>query len=133
MSIDATAVITDGITEILAVICIFGLPIGLGMYMGIKNNRNKHIERMELIKQGIVPPDSKSKPTPNRYRSLRNGLLLTGIGLGLAIGLIITQALNMTENKSIIITACTLLFAGIAYTVFYILTGNDDKVDNDIE
>jgi hypothetical protein len=44
----------DNIVAALAIICIFGLPIGAWIFFRFL----RFIERMEMIKRGIVPPDA---------------------------------------------------------------------------
>jgi len=109
---------------IIAILSSVALPIGFGMYLGLMNIRTKHRENIELIKQGIVPPP-KSSPTPNKYRSLRNGFLCLGIGLGLIVGWLISENLNVgMESPSIMIItgAPVLIFLGLAYVLFFLVT-----------
>lgn len=115
--------IEDGLVPIIAILSTIALPIGFGMYLGLVSMRTKNKENMELIKQGIVPPP-QSKPTPNRYRSLRNGFLCIGIALGLIIGNIAETYLNL--DGTYIIAASVLLFLGLAYVLFYFVTKDKD-------
>ena len=131
-NVTVAAEIIDQLTGIIAILSAVALPIGLGMYIAIKGLMARHKERMELIKQGIVPNDAK--PTPNRYRSLRNGFLCMGIALGVIVGLIARSFLQMGEdNDFLIIGAPILLFLGIAYTAFFMLTKDKKGFDDDIE
>lgn len=119
-----TEVITM-LIPIVAILSCVALPIGLGMYMGIVSGRAKHKENMELIKQGIVPPPEK-KSTPNKYRSLRNGFLCIGIGLGLFGGMFGLRLDLNNDQDFFILAGMVLLFLGIAYTLFYFVTRNKD-------
>lgn len=115
--------IEDGLIPIIAILSVVALPIGFGMYLALVGIRSRNKENMELIKQGIVPPP-QSKPTPNRYRSLRNGFLCVGIALGLIIGNIAETYLALQERYTM--AACVLLFLGLAYILFYFVTKDKD-------
>lgn len=124
--------IIDELTGIIAILSAVALPIGLGMYIAIKSIASRHKERMEMIKQGIVPNDTKA--TPNRYRSLRNGFLCIGIALGIIVGFIVTYSLQISGNKEfLVVGASILLFLGIAYTSFFVMTKDKKGFDDDIE
>nr|WP_317174762.1 MULTISPECIES: DUF6249 domain-containing protein [Dysgonomonas] len=103
------------------------------MFLGLKSIASKHKERMELIKQGIIPPD-QTKPTPNKYRSLRNGILCVGIALGLIIALIISRVMELGEDEAFwVVASGILLFLGLAYVTFYILVKDKKEFDDDAE
>lgn len=125
--------ILDSLIPIIAILSAVALPIALGVFLGIKVLAARHKERMELIKQGIMPAE-QSKPTPNKYRSLRNGILCIGIALGLITSLIICQAMELSEDVGFLVVASgILLFLGIAYVVFYMLVNKDKEIDDSIE
>jgi|SRR5699024_1877683 len=118
---------------IIAILSSIALPIGLGMYIVIRSVNVKHKERMELIKQGIVPPE-KSKPVPNKYRSLRNGILLAGIALGLIISLAISYQLKLSEDEAFwVVASGVLLFLGLGYLIFYLLMRNKNEFDEELD
>ncbi|SBW01554.1 DUF6249 domain-containing protein [uncultured Dysgonomonas sp.] len=121
------------IIPIVAILSSVALPIGFGMFLGLKSIASKHKERMELIKQGIIPPD-QTKPTPNKYRSLRNGILCVGIALGLIIALIISRVMELGEDEAFwVVASGILLFLGIAYVTFYALVKDKKEFDDDAE
>lgn len=123
----------DELTGIIAILCAIGLPVGFGMYLALVAIRSKHKEKMELIKQGIVPA-GQSKPTPNKYRTLRNGFLCIGIALGVIIGLLVSEYTTMGENNEyFVIGGSVLLFLGIAYVAFYLIVKDKKDIDSDIE
>ncbi|WP_051697617.1 DUF6249 domain-containing protein [Prevotella sp. 10(H)] len=118
---------------IVAIICSVALPIAFGMYLGLKSINAKHSERMELIRQGIIPPE-KTKPTPNKYRSLRNGILCIGIAIGFIVALIIARVMDLGADEAFwVIGAGVLLFLGIAYVSFFMLVKNKKEFDDDAE
>lgn len=111
---------------ILGMLCSIALPIGFGMYLGLISIRAKHKENIELMKQGIVP-STQPKPTPNKYRSLRNGFLCVGIAIGTILGIILQSLVPLKEEQGFfILAACILLFLGLAYILFYMITKDKD-------
>lgn len=103
---------------------------------------------MGMIQQGIIPSnESWLKPnqqsTPNIYRSLRNEFVLVGIGIGITVGIIGVQTLEFAVANSILfITASTVLFLGIGYLMFFLITKNvkeynrldlDSELEDDVE
>lgn len=122
----------EPLIPIIAILSTTALPIGLGMYMGLRSISSRHKERMEMIKQGIIP--NETKRTPNRYRSLRNGFLCMGIALGIIVGFIATYSLQINDDKEMLVVgASILLFLGIAYTSFFVITKDKKEFDDDIE
>lgn len=123
----------EDILGILVAICgiVFavGLPIGLGGYILIKLIHGRSKERMELIKQGIVP-ESYPKSVPNKYISLRNGFLCIGVALGSIIGIVVTESMCMDSPLNVfVIGSGVLLFLGIAYVLFFLITKDKNLED----
>ena len=130
----------DDLEGIIAIISIFALPVITAMVLIFKKLSSTHKERMGLIQQGIIPPNEpKRKSTPNRYRSLRNGIILIGLGIGFIVGILGTNYLVIGEdNPFLFVIASTVLFLGIGYTVFFLITkdsyGNKgDNVDGSLD
>jgi len=101
----------DNVVAALAVVCIFGLPVA----GWIVTRMLKHMERMEMIKRGIAPPDDSTRwekweqaaftarqaaqqqagmyvnhPSnwnPGAQACLRKGIVTTAVGVALLIGL----------------------------------------------
>lgn len=123
----------DALVPILAIICIFGLPVILGSYVLVRLITSNNKERLELAKHGIIPPQ-KVKPSPNRYRSLRNGIICIGIALGLIVGLIVITSSSFIEYiEFLIVASSTIFFMGLAYIVFYLLVKDKNESDYDAE
>lgn len=127
----------DIIIPTVAIVSVFGfIPLCLGIAVMRSATKAKHAENMELIKQGIIPPREDDK-TPNKYRSLRNGFLCVGVALGIIIGLIVTNTISHIEEgtEALIIVSSILLFLGIAYIGFYMVTRNakGEEIDETFE
>ena len=115
---------------IIAIICVFGLPAWVLVKLISSNNK----ERIELARHGIVMPE-RVKPSPNKYRSLRNGILCIGVALGIILGLIIMPYYKSSEDysnyivfmdyvKSLILCSTTIFSLGLSYLVFYFIVRN---------
>ncbi len=130
----------EGLVAVISVISIFALPLITALILILKKIKSTHKERMGLIEQGIIPPNEpKRKRTPNRYVSLRNGIVLIALGIGLIVGFLGTNYLVIGENNPFMfVVSSTVLFLGIGYTVFFLITKNveDDRnldLDSDLE
>ena len=115
---------------ILAIICIFGLPVGLGAFVLIKLISSNNKERLELARHGIIMPE-RVKPSPNKYRSLRNGILCIGIAIGIVAGLFLTTTkLYDYHIEFMIICSSTILCLGLSYIIFYLIV-KDKNMENE--
>ena len=119
---------------ILGIICIFGLPILTVAFVLVKLITSNNKERLELARHGIIPP-VQSKPSPNKYRSLRSGILCIGLALGVILGLIIMPYYKSSEDysnyivfvdhvKFLILCSSTIFSLGLSYLVFYLIVRN---------
>ena len=130
----------ETLVAVISIISIFALPIITALILIFKKISSTHKERMGLIEQGIIPPNqSKRKRTPNRYVSLRNGIVLIALGIGVIVGFLGTNYLIIGENNPFLfLVASVVLFLGIGYTVFFLIT-KDTKdyknvdLDSDLE
>ncbi len=68
---------------------------GMAMIFGIVYLRSR--ESMAMIEKGMNPKEYANRPAP--YRNLKNGLLLLGSGIGLALAYIITQYILHDEDN----------------------------------
>ena len=115
---------------IIAIICAVGLPVILGAWVLIKLISSNNKERLELARHGIVMP-VRSKPSPNKYRSLRNGILCIGIAIGIIAGIIITSYSNYEYYVEFLtISSSTILCLGLSYIVFYLIV-KDKNLENE--
>ena len=112
------------LVPILAIVCIFGLPVILGAYVLVKLITSSNKERLELARHGIVMP-VRQKPSPNKYRSLRNGILCIGLAIGIIIGLfLVTSKFYDYYVEFLIICSSTIFCLGLSYIVFYFIVKN---------
>lgn len=111
---------------VFAVFCAIGLPILVCAFILLSFIFTRYKERITLIKQGIVP-HSIPRPAPNKYIALRNGFICIGIALGLIIGLLIENSIDVDDNtSSLIIISSTLFFLGFSYLIFFFIVKNKD-------
>lgn len=103
------------------------IPISLflgafAMVFGIRYFSNK--EKMAMIERGIDPGVHKATPKP--FLSLKFGLLLVGLGIGLIVALFLSRAMfsnNMNSNEQgqavAIYFGCIGIFGGLGLIVSY--------------
>lgn len=113
----------DQLVVILAIICVIGLPIVTGLVLGIQWIKARNMERMGLINQGIIPPDSpKRRRDPNRLVSLRNGIVLIALGIGIIVGFLCSEHLTIGQGSTFWVTgASVVFFLGVGYLTYFLL------------
>ncbi|MEA5129409.1 DUF6249 domain-containing protein [Proteiniphilum sp.] len=117
----------DILVPIVAIVGVFGFPVALlWVIMELRKVNLRNRERMSLISQGIIPEEEiKQKTNPNRFVSLRNGIVLIGIAVGILVGFSITEGMSLSDEKAFwIYTSSILLFLGIGYLVYFFTTRN---------
>jgi len=133
---------SDNEIAALAIVCIFGMPV-IGW---IVVRMMKHMERMEMIKHGMIPQDASDKwtqipqppppgaqmyvPHPSQWSSaaqyqLRKGIVTSAIGLALFIGL---SFIGMRGDGTFVLGPWLLgglipLFVGLAQVANAMLSG----------
>jgi hypothetical protein len=114
----------EDLIPLVAIIVVIGLPIATGLVLGLNAIRNEHRERMGLIEQGIIPPNkTKQKSTPNRLVSLRNGIVLIALGIGIIVGFLCSEYLVIGHGNEFWVTgASVVFFLGIGYLVYFLVT-----------
>lgn len=111
------------ITGIIAILCAIGLPIATGLVIGLTAVKNEHKERIGLINQGIIPPNkTKVKSDPNRLVSLRNGIVLIALGIGIIVGFLCSEYLVIGRGNEFWVTgASVVFFLGVGYLVYFLV------------
>lgn len=115
---------------IIAIISTIALPLIIALVLIFKKINSTHKERMGMIQQGIIPPTEprrkpKQQSTPNRYVSLRNGIILISLGIGFIAGFLGINYLVIGEdNPFFFLAASIVLFLGIGFLVFFLITRN---------
>lgn len=94
------------------------------MVFGIRYLSNK--EKMAMIERGIDPGIHKATPKP--FLSLKFGLLLVGLGLGLLVALFTvrgvfgSQMTNAEEGQAVAIYfGCIGIFGGLGLILSYVI------------
>jgi hypothetical protein len=116
----------DVLIPIIAILSAVALPIVTALVLILRKLNADHNERMALINQGIIPPNEpKKKTNPNRMVSLRNGIILAALGIGIIVGFLCSQYLVIgEENKFWITSASIVFFLGVGYLVYFLVTRN---------
>lgn len=105
------------------------IPISLflgafAMVFGIRYFSNK--EKMAMIERGIDPGVHKATPKP--FLSLKFGLLLVGLGVGLLVALFTVRGVfnaDMTDNEQgqavAVYFGCIGIFGGLGLILSYVI------------
>ena len=108
----------DILVPITLFICTFAMIFGIRYFI------NK--EKMAMIERGIDPGIRKSTPQP--FLSLKFGLLLVGLGLGLIVALFTVRGIfggelsNNDEDQAVAIYfGCIGVFGGLGLIVSYMI------------
>lgn len=109
----------------LAIVVSIGLPLIVGLVLGLQWIKSRHAERIGLINQGIIPPDSpkkKTDPNPNQLVSLRNGIVLIALGIGIIVGFLCSEYLIIGQGNWFWMTgASVVFFLGVGYLVYFLV------------
>ena len=93
------------------------------MVFGIRYLSNK--EKMAMIERGMDPGLSKSVAAPKPFVSLKFGLLLVGLGLGLIVALFVSKLNNLSEEEAVAVYfGCLSIFGGIGLIISYAIEKN---------
>lgn len=102
---------------------VFLVPItlfiaGFAMVFGIRYLASK--ERMAMIERGINPNEGRSAPKP--FLSLKFGLLLVGLGLGLLVALLTVIIFHPeTEDAVALYFGFIAIFGGLGLICSYLV------------
>ena len=114
---------------IVAIICVIGLPILAVAFVLVKLITSNKNVNLELARQGIIPPVETKSP-PNKYSSLRTGILCVGIAIGLIVGMLLILGKSYEDYiKFLIICSSTVLSLGLSYIAFFFAVKNKN-LDN---
>lgn len=102
---------------ILGVICAVGMPVLLGIIASYMTIKSKHEEKMAMIEKGIVLEEAmRPERRPNRYNTLRNGIFMIGLSLGVIVGMMVDSAFTYDSDWFfLLVPAITIMFGGVAF------------------
>ena len=108
----------EALIPMVAIVFTFGIP-GVIIFWWLYT---KHRERMRLIEKGLTPEEVKAyftetnnKPR-NPYSSLKWGILLTFLGIGIFVANLFEGIYDLEEG---VMMGIIVLFAGIGFLVYY--------------
>lgn len=107
------------------------VAIAMSIFLAIRAVEAKRAVRLAAIEKGMDPSmlfNEQQTEDSRKFRSLRFGLLLGGIGLGLLIGAIFVHNTSMSEEFStLVIFASAFLFGGLGLVIFYLLASKLER------
>lgn len=110
------------IIPVLGILCAIALPLILVILSVYWTVTSKHKEKMAMIERGIAPDENASDRQPNRYGSLRNGLLMIGLAIGTIAGIFLARTMNEDYEMFLIIVAMIVVCGGIAFTSYFFIS-----------
>jgi hypothetical protein len=110
------------ITGAIAIIFFFSTVFGL-FYVYFST---RHRERMNMIDKGLAP--GLHRPMADHLRTLKNGLLLIGLGLGCVAGhLFERSAMPSDGDNPMPYFVGMAIFGGLALVLFYAFFGRKQQ------
>jgi hypothetical protein len=103
------------------------------MVFGIRYFSNK--EKMAMIERGIDPGIGRpQQAAPKPFLSLKFGLLLVGLGLGILLALFVVMQNHMPESEGVAVYFGFIsIFGGLGLIISYIIEKNWlDKQNEDL-
>ena len=110
------------IIPVLGILCAIALPLILVILSVYWTVTSKHKEKMAMIERGIAPDENASDRQPNRYGSLRDGLLMIGLAIGTIAGIFLARTMNEDYEMFLIIVAMIVVCGGIAFTSYFFIS-----------
>jgi len=108
----------ESFIPVVAIVFTFGIP-GIIIFWWLYT---KHRERMRLIEKGLTPEevkayfaDANTKPR-NPYSSLKWGILLTFLGIGIFLANLFEDLYDIDEG---VMMGMIVLCAGLGFLVYY--------------
>jgi hypothetical protein len=94
------------------------------MVFGIRYLSNK--EKMAMIERGMDPGISRSQPSaPKPFLSLKFGLLLVGLGLGILLALFVVMQNHLIDEQAVpVYFGCIMIFGGLGLIFSYLIEKN---------
>jgi len=112
----------DILVPIFAIVFTFGTAFGI-VYL-IYSTR--HRERMTMIERGMDPDGARPAPDPNK--SMRDGLLYFGIGLGLLAGWLMNRFVMGPGDGSVLAYFIgPAIFGGLSLVLYYLKFSNKQE------
>ena len=142
--------VMTGIAGVFFIIFFFGTPLllVLGLVLGLRIMKNRHTERMALINQGLMPPDSPTKKAnPNRFVTLRNGITLISLAVGIVVGFLLPNLTGLSGGGFDIgdyrvqvetggfftVSASIAFFLGLGYLTYFFISRKIEKEEEENE
>ena len=123
--------IAEAFVPMVAIVFTFGIPGAIIFwYLYIK-----HKERTKLMDMGLSPQEARDyfreqeKRPKNPLNTLKWGILLSMIGIGLFFGILLDEAGYKDSLSGVMV----LLFGGVGFIIYYFVASSKIKKDNQIQ
>ncbi|MCC8142813.1 MAG: hypothetical protein LUD02_05600 [Tannerellaceae bacterium] len=85
---------------------------------------------MLMIEKGVTLQE-KTKPVPNKFSSLRTGMLMIGLSIGAILGMVIDHQLPHTWENRFLVLFLTILGGGISFVLYFFIARKIQVKEND--
>jgi len=110
------------------------VPIAFAVITGIliwKRLETRKAVELAMIEKGLDPRGTIPEPDSTRkFRALRFGLLLVGVGLGLCMAMIVWNVFDWAiayDYRPLVALTSVAFFSGLALTVYHIIATSLEK------
>lgn len=117
-----------GVTDVIELVLGALVPIAFVIVAGIliwKRLETRKAIELAMIEKGLDPRGTIPEPDSTRkFRALRFGLLLVGVGLGLCIAMIVWNVFDWAiaySYRPLVALTSVAFFSGLALTVYHII------------
>lgn len=117
------------LTPVLVLSIIFGSIVAI-VYIGTRRK-----ERMAMLEKGVDASVFFSKKTNSNEYSLKYGLLLIGVALGILVGNLLSASEPFAEAQEAAYFSMIFLFGGMALLINYFIARkmfNEDKGNDNL-
>ena len=117
------------LTPVLVLAIIFGSIVAI-VYIGTRRK-----ERMAMLEKGVDASVFFSKKTSSNEYSLKYGLLLIGLALGILVGNLLAISVPFAEAEEAAYFSMIFLFGGLALLINYFIARkmfNEEKGNDNL-
>ncbi|MBU3699597.1 MAG: hypothetical protein FGM33_06230 [Candidatus Kapabacteria bacterium] len=117
------------ISDIFSTLIPVAFAVAAAFILWKRIEARKAVE-LAMIEKGLTPRGEKEQEDSTRkFRALRFGILLLGIGLGLAASLIVFGVWNVPdEYRPLVVWSSVTFSAGLALTIYHIIATSLEKI-----
>jgi hypothetical protein len=112
----------------VGVIIVFIIFVSItGLILGVIYLRNRNQERMKILEKGADPSILKSEIRRGGKESLKFGIFLIAIALGIIVGSLIANYTYIFPESAVAYFSSIFLFGGLSLLIVQFIGNKNDK------